>query len=271
MANYDNLKPLKTAIDRRLSGVKATEEHIAHVLHAAQGRRRVSARTLAVALALMAVLTTALAVTWPTTVRWIQGMFGDGWANELQSGVLMEIHQTKVLGEVQYEWLEAIHVGEAGEEKPAFFYADNSLFGSVRITPIEGANIVLLPEDTEPTMFPGYNRHKGEMAPQGAPSYLDLALERQAKMIMAKAVPHGILIDGKLQEEYEIMYDYSSHPDGSLLYHFQIPMVHASREYTIRLRLNNWEVTRDGAWLREEPHDTWLKDDWTITIRPGER
>ena len=124
---------------------------------------------------------------------------------------------------------------------------------------------MLLPEDAEPTMFPATT------GTREIPQERLLTWPLNGRQDDRPAVPHGILIDGKLQEEYEIMYDYSSHPDGSLLYHFQIPMVHASREYTIRLRLNNWEVTHDGAWLREEPHDTWLKDDWTITIRPGER
>lgn len=265
---------LKTAVDRRLSGVRATEEHIRQVLSKARLRpRRIKTRAMIVAFALVAVLGTALAINWPATISWIQGMFGDEWAGKLQSGTLMDIRQTKVLGQVQYEWLEVIHVGEAEEKEEKsvpYFYEDNSLYGTVRIRPVQGANIVLIPEDTELTMFPGYNRHLGEQAPEGALSYLDVAIKKDARIILAKAVPHGTLIGGELQEGCEIMYDYSSQPDGSLLYHFQIPQVHTSKEYTIRLRLNNWEISRDGRWLREEPHDTWLKEDWEVTVQPGE-
>ncbi len=265
---------LKTAVDRRLSGVRATEEHIRQVLSKARLRpRRIKTRAMIVAFALVAVLGTALAINWSATVGWIQGMFGDEWAGKLQSGTLMNMQQIRVLGQVQYEWLEVIHVGEAEEKEEKsdpYFYEDNSLYGTVRIRPVQGANIVLIPEDTELTMFPGYNRHLGELAPEGAPTYLELAAEKNAKIILAKAVPQGVLMGGKLQEGYEIMYDYSSQSDGSLLYHFQIPQVHTSREYTICLRLSNWEITREGRWLREEPHDTWLKDDWMVTVQPGE-
>lgn len=39
-------------------------------------------------------------------------------------------------------------------------------------------------------------------------------------------------------------------------------------EYTIKMRINNWEITRDGQWLREEPNNTWLKQDWVLTVKP---
>ncbi len=265
----ENKQNLKTAVDRRLSGVKVTEQHIRQVLDTMQPRR-FNPRAVIIAFALVALLGTGLAMNWPATVSWIQGMFGEEWAGKLQSGTLMNMQQIRVLGQVQYEWLEVIHVGEAEEKSVPYFYEDNSLYGTVRIRPVQGANIVLIPEDTELTMFPGYNRHLGELAPEGAPTYLELAAEKNAKIILAKAVPQGALIGGKLQEDYEIMYDYSSQPDGSLLYHFQIPQVPASQAYTIRLRLNNWEITKDGQWLRGEPHDTWLKDDWEVTVQPGQ-
>jgi hypothetical protein len=38
-----------------------------------------------------------------------------------------------------------------------------------------------------------------DQAPEGAPTYLELAAEKNAKIILAKAVPQGVLIGGKLQ------------------------------------------------------------------------
>lgn len=262
---------LKAAVDRRLGGVRAGEAHIRRVLLRAGAKpRRGRRRGLMIALALTALLGTTLAATWPATVSWIQGMFGEDWANELKAGTLMSMRQSRVLGEVSYELLELIHVAQNEADDASRFHEDNSLFGSVRITPAEGVNIVLIPEDTELGMSPGFNRHLGEIAPEDAPSYLDLAVERDARIILATAVPRGILVDGRLQEGYEIMYSYSSEADGSLLYHFQIPMVEVSDEYTVLLRLHNWEIARDGRWLREGAEDTVQTESWVVTARPGE-
>lgn len=108
----ENKQNLKTAVDRRLSGVKVTEQHIRQVLDTMQPRR-FNPRAVIIAFALVALLGTGLAMNWPATVSWIQGMFGEEWAGKLQSGTLMNMQQIRVLGQVQYEWLEVIHVGEA--------------------------------------------------------------------------------------------------------------------------------------------------------------
>lgn len=260
---------LKTAIDHRFSAVEVQERHIRAVLKQAQRKpRRVKPRTLILVFALVALAATALALNWSTTVNWMERVFGNEWAEELKISTHIPVNQTKVLGEVQYEWLETIHVGEGQVDKPVYSYGNNALYGSIRITPVPGANIVLIPEEFQLTDPLGYHVYWGETAPEGTPSYLDVAIGKDARIVLAKAVPHGILMDGQLQEGYEIMYDFRSNPDGSLLYHFEIPMVKQSTEYAIHLRLNNWEVTREGQWLREGPTDTWLKEDWILTIRP---
>lgn len=264
---------LKTAMDRRLSGLEAQERHIRFVMEqATQKRSRVKPRTLILAFVLMAVLGTALAIGLPTTISWIQQSFGDKKAGQLSEGTLMPGSQTTVLGEVRYELLETIHVGDTGSHR--MLGDSNALYGTIRITPVAGANIVLIPEDFEITLPAGYHVFMGEQAPQDAPSYLDLAMQKDAKIVLAKAVPHGIWLNGELQEGYEIMYSFRSNLDGSLYYHFEIPMVLEDDAYTIQLRLNNWEVTREGVWLRgssqegEHLADTWLKEDWVVTVRP---
>lgn len=34
------------------------------------------------------------------------------------------------------------------------------------------------------------------------------------------------------------------------------------------LSIANWEVTPEGEWLREDPDNTWLKDEWVVTVTP---
>ncbi|NLE69298.1 MAG: hypothetical protein GX611_03810 [Clostridiales bacterium] len=261
---------LKTAMDRRLSGMKVEEQHIENVLSKAQGKQpRRKALSLILAFALVALLGTALAMNWSATVNWIERMYGSQWADELKAGTHMPIHQVKVLGRVQYEVLEAIYMGEGQADKEAYSYQHKSLFGTIRITPVAGANIVLMPEDTLIIEHIGYNSHKGETAPPDTPTFIEKALEKDAPILIATARPHGVLIDGKLQEGWEIMYDYSSHEDGSLSYHFQAPMVPEMPEYQIQMSIQNWEITSEGDWLRDGPDSTWEQDmNWVITVRP---
>lgn len=261
---------LKTAMDRRLSGMKVEDRHIEAVLTKAQGKKpRRKAVSLVLAFALVALLGTALALNWSATVNWIQGLYGDRWAEELKAGTHMPIHQVKVLGQVQYEVLEAIYVGEVPADKDPYFYQQHSLYGSIRISPVPRAKIVLMPEDTLLSEHIGYNSHKGEKAPAGTPTFLQKAQEKDAAILIATARPHGVLIDGKLQEGWEIMYDYSSHEDGSLTYHFQVPMVKEMPEYQIQMSIQYWEITRAGKHLREGPDKNWVQDmNWVITVRP---
>lgn len=184
----ENKQNLKTAVDRRLSGVKVTEQHIRQVLDTMQPRR-FNPRALIIAFALVALLGTGLAMNWPATISWIQGMFGEEWAGKLQSGTLMNMQQIRVLGQVQYEWLEVIHVGEAEEKSVPYFYEDNSLYGTVRIRPVQGANIVLIPEDTELTMFPGYNRHLGSWRQRALLPIWSWPLKKMQKSFWPKPCP----------------------------------------------------------------------------------
>ncbi|MGI6234130.1 MAG: hypothetical protein ACOYI6_02625 [Christensenellales bacterium] len=258
---------LKTAMDRRLSGLKVTDRHIQQVMAKAQEKPKMKRnRVLIISFAAVALLGTAIAASLPATTAWFQQLYGQKKAETLQSGTLMPMHETRILGEVQYEWLETIHVGDTGQNE--FITDSNMLYGTVKITPANGANLVLIPEDFRITDPAGYHIFMGEKAPESAPSYLDLAKEKDAKIVLAKAVPHGILIDGVLQQGWEIGYSYAFDHDGSLHYYFEIPMVKTMPEYTILMRINNWEITREGQWLREEPHNTWLKEDWIVTIKP---
>ena len=258
---------VKTAMDRRLSGLKVTEHHIQQVMKKAQEKPKTRrSRVLIISFAAVALLGTAIAASLPATTAWFQQLYGQKKAETLQSGTLMPVHETRVLGEVQYEWLETIHVGDTGQNE--FMTDSNMLYGTVRITPANGANLVLMPEDFRITDPAGYHIYMGEKAPPGTPSYLDLAMKKDAKIVLAKAVPLGILIDGVLIADWEIGYSYGFDQDGSLNYYFEIPMVKPMPEYTIFMRINNWEITREGQWLREEPHNTWLKEDWIVTIKP---
>lgn len=121
----------------------------------------------------------------------------------------------------------------------------------------------------------GYVPGHGGTPPDNAPTYAEKAVSSGARLLLAKAVLHGIEIDGNLRDGYEVGYDYDAHPDGSLTYHCIIYGVPENlTTHTIRMRINNWEVTKDGRWLRDTgdgtspEKDTWLKEDRVLTVSP---
>ncbi|HHT07712.1 MAG TPA: hypothetical protein VJ064_07860 [Limnochordia bacterium] len=259
---------LKSTIDRRLSGLEAKEHHVQVVtalLRDEKPTRRKPAAILAISFVIITVIGTALAVVLPPTIQWFQRFYGEENTKIFTSGTLMPINQEVVLGDVVYEWTETIYVGDEHQGDDAVFA--NALYGTVNISPREGSNIVLIPEDYQLDDPIGYNLLLGERAPEGAPSYLETAAKRNARIILAIAVPEGILKDGKLQDLSEIGYMYQTNKDGSLSYHYEITKVADMQEYQILMSIQNWEVTREGDWLRNESQDTWLKEDWMITVR----
>lgn len=59
--------------------------------------------------------------------------------------------------------------------------------------------------------------------------------------------------------------------DGSILFTFELSTgiaVEKGDTYAIRLWVANWEVTPGGEWLREEPNDTYLGQDWIAEVQP---
>ena len=41
-----------------------------------------------------------------------------------------------------------------------------------------------------------------------------------------------------------------------------------AEKYEVSVYIANWEVTPGGEWLREEPENTWMYEDWTVTVEP---
>lgn len=286
---------VRAAVERRLSMVKGEEKHIRHVLSAIDKKEKEPMKkhmSLALAIALVLLAGAAVAAGLTPTLDWIKGMYGSDISKQIeQDSKTMPIGQTKEMGDVVYEWVETIVASPAealmpdddentAPEGAAAVSLNNTkaLYGTVRIAPKSGANVILMPEDVDVNTPMGFIPSRGGTAPDSAPTYAEKANASGARILLAKAVPHGIEIEGKFIEGYEIGYDYDAHPDGSLTYHYTIYGVPENLDaYTIRMRINNWEVTKDGRWLRDAgdgkapEKDTWLKADWTLTVTPDNK
>ena len=76
-------------------------------------------------------------------------------------------------------------------------------------------------------------------------------------------------IDG---EPDSVGYDQIPQPDGTIRFYFEFAGreggIERAESYDVILSIANWEDTPAGEWLREDPDNTWLKDEWVVTVTP---
>lgn len=224
----------------------------------------------------------ATAATLSPTVDWFGWLYGKDFQEELEKGDIAPSSMRYTLGEVTYTLDDAV-------------YANGVLYGAGTIAVAEGKTAVLMPEDYTVDDPAGYLLHLGEdeKIPDDAPTYAQLAKEKGCKILLAKVTPDGYWRNG---QHYSGDNGYRLLPqqDGTIRFLFEIyvgdndpdptslpndrkadpensPALKGIQRdccYTLGLRISNWEVMPEGEWLREEPNNTWLKEDWRVTVLP---
>lgn len=231
--------------------------------------RKHSLRAAAIVVAiLLALCGVAYALIESRTADIFGWFYGESKKEELLTGDIAPSGQSYQLGDVVYTLDEAV-------------YKDGFIYGTGSIRPTEGANIVLIPEDYGVNEAAGYLLHYGnEEIPDDAPSYVELAKQRGAKILLAKCVADGVLNEDGTLNASEIGYTQLPQADGSIRFTFEFQggvspdgkyianPIDRAASYDVQLYIANWEVTEDGDWLREEPESTWLKAEWTVTMTP---
>lgn len=212
------------------------------------------------ALVLILLLLTAAAVAaiYPKTLERFAQFYGEEWGARLEQGDAAQIEESYTLGDVTYTVTDVIYEG-------------GILYGTVVMEPAEGANVVLVPEDADVNDPMGVNLGYGETAPDGAKSYRQIAEERGARILLAKCVPDGYVLDGELLTG-DIGYFDTATQEGTIVSSFEVcgpnGDIERAERYTLRMNPHNWEVTPEGEWLREEPDNTWLKAEWDVIVEP---
>ena len=83
---------------------------------------------------------------------------------------------------------------------------------------------------------------------------------------------HGLVLLDENGEPDSVGYDQIPQPDGTIRFYFEFAGreggIERAESYDVILSIANWEVTPEGEWLREEPDNTWLKDEWVVTVTP---
>lgn len=233
----------------------------AHAPRKARGLGRRGVRTaLAVALALTAFSAAAAAAFSSQVADFFGAKYGHVLEEELRAGDITARAQSIALGDAVYTLNEVV-------------YAQGGLYGIGDIRPASDA-VVLMAEDYLVTDAAGYGLFFGEesRAPDGAPSYAEVAAEKGAKLLLVQAVPDAVGVDGgDILVLPTVGYEMRPQADGSIQFAFQLPAgpeVAKGDTYAIRIWISNWEVTPEGEWLREGEQDTYLGQEWTVEIAP---
>ncbi len=239
-------------------------------------------RKMTLSIALACVLALALGYAVAASLSPVADIFGWFYGDEYREGMLATgdsapVGQSFTLGDVTYTLDEVVYYDNADDPiSPA-------LYGTGFIRPKDGVSVVLMPEDFSVTDPAGYILHMGEddKIPADAKTYAQLAAEKDAKILLVKLVPDGYMLDGELMVG-DIGYSFFPQQDGSVQFMFEVygtdafdennqpvgQMLARAERYTLNLRVSNWEVASDGTWLREEPNDTYLRDNWVLTVAP---
>ena len=223
-------------------------------------RKLVLAPVLVLILALL-LAGVAAAALYPRTAERFGELYGEDFGARLLQGDAAESGERCTLESVTYTVTDVIYEGGV-------------LYGTVVMEPAEGENVVLMPEDADVSEPAGYNIHCGEAAPEGADTYAELAAERGARIVMAKCVPDGYVLDSGAMSG-DIGYSDTVTQDGAIVSSFELygwnGGIERSDSYTLRFYLSSWEVTPQGEWLREEPDNTWVRETWDVTVTPSLR
>lgn len=190
--------------------------------------------------------------------------FGWAYGNDMKQELL----------EGSIAWEEhSVQIGDVIYTLQEVTYIDNGLYGVGRIAPAN-ENVVLLAEDYQVTDAAGYGLYYGpdSRAPEGTPTYAELAEQKNAKIVQVTAVPEAVGVDGGTVLPLATA-GYSLVPqlDGSVQFAFEISTgvaVEEGAEYVIRMWSSNWEVTPEGEWLRDGDKDTYLGENWDAVVYP---
>jgi hypothetical protein len=243
----------------------ALELRVAHTLTRLEEEkpvRKMSLRTAVIALAIVLALGgVAYAMIASQTAEYFGWFYGEEKKESLLTGDIAPSGESASLGDAVYTLDDVI-------------YKDGTVYGTGTIRPGEGANIVLMTEDYGVNEPAGYLLHYGEEEiPEDAPSYAELAREKGAKILLATCIANGVLNEDGTLNASEIGITLLPQRDGSIRFTFEFAgggsnTIDREESYRLSLYIANWEVTQEGDWLREEPENTWLKTDWTVTVTP---
>lgn len=242
--------------------------------------KRKSIVALIVTVLMLALTTTAVAATLSRTIEFFNLHYGSRYNQELEEGAYVPGGHYAQLNDAGFTIDDAIisrHVTEWSSDDPnagdeAVRSIDTLAFwvtGTISVA--EDENIVLLASDDYTVNDPaGYALYYGSMypsAPEGAPTYADIAKEKGAVIRQVNCIPNGIL-----DENGELYLSTPGRclipqPDGTVQFSVEIAsetVVPERDSYQLSLWLTTEDLDLDGNPIE----GTRRSQDWIVTLTP---
>lgn len=238
-------------------------------------KRKSPVAILLVVLAL-ALTTTAVAAVLSGTINFFGQQYGPAFQEKLEQGTVAPGGQSTVINGVTVTMTDFVVVPEKtewlfGEGELDTPVETLSFYATGTLVPAPGENLVLLADlyeyaVTDPA---GYDLFYGTTpeAPEGAPSYADVARERGATLRQVRCIANGILDEeGKLLVN-TIGSCIVPQADGSVVFSIEIPSEHIIPQqdsYQMSLSIDMEDLDADGNPIE----GTYLQQDWIVTLVP---
>lgn len=229
----------------------------------------------------IAMTTTAVAAVLSKTTEFFGLHYGDRYRQEMEEGKYVPGGQFVQINDVVFTLDDAIisnHVTEWGPEDMdesneivARSIETLAFWATGTISVAEDENVILIAEDFTPDLPAGYAvfyRSMYPQAPEGAPTYAELAKEKGAALRMVRCIPNGIVNEatGEL---------YPTTPGACL-----IPQTDGTVQFSVEIasetevpeqdsyQLSLWVCTEDIDLEGNPIEGTRRAEDWIITLTP---
>lgn len=238
-------------------------------------KRKSPVAILLVVLAL-ALTTTAVAAVLSGTINFFGQQYGPAFQEKLEQGTAAPGGQSTMVNGVTVTMTDFVVVPEKTEWLFGVGELDTpvetlSFYATGTLVPAPGENLVLLADLYEYTVTDpaGYDLFYGTTpeAPEGAPSYADVARERGATLRQVRCIANGILDEeGKLLVN-TIGSCIVPQMDGSVVFSIEIPSEHIIPQqdsYQMSLSIDMEDLDAEGNPIE----GTYLQQDWIVTLVP---
>ena len=252
MTENERREKIENAIDTCLADMKGDPWLAQRVKNSAEGSEKIVKKKISTAMILAIVLVivgaTALAATlYPRTADRFAENFGKEFGEHLNQGDTAQVGTSYTLGDVQYTVTDVI-------------WADGRLYGTVVAEPAEGANVVLM------TMDEMEGEGVNSLSADGTKTYLQLAQEKNAKLLEIDCMPKGYVLDGKTFAG-DIGVFYGTLEDGNPVVSFEMSGLNGGIEradaYQLVLLLRSWEVSQKNERAADGE-----RFEWTVEAAP---
>lgn len=243
--------------------------------------KRKPVTAIIVTVLLLALTTTAVAAVLSPTIEFFGLHYGNRYRQEMEDGAHVPGGQFVQLNDAVFTLDDAVisrHVtefgpenSEASSEEVARSIETLAFWATGTISVAEEENIILLAEDFTPDLPAGYAVFYGNMypaAPEGAPTYAELARKTGATIRMVHCHADGI-INEETGELYPVTPGYCliPQPDGTVQFSVEIASeteMPAQDSYRMAMYVSTQDVDLDGS-----PIDgTYRSQEWIVTLAP---